>query len=172
MNLRPKTIFCDIDGTLIKHFGDIEYNYKNEPELLNNVLDTIKQWDKLNYKIILTTGRKESMRRRTEEQLSQLNIIYDLLIMGIANGDRVLINDRKKDGARNTAYSINVVRNKGFDNIDLNTQNVTINDLSLDKIYNDWGYEELIEVNDRYVVKKISYDKPVPLNDVYTACLE
>ena len=35
-----KTIFCDIDGTLIKHSGDV-YNHKLNPELLNNSIKTL-----------------------------------------------------------------------------------------------------------------------------------
>ena len=90
--IQPKTIFCDIDGTLVEHKGDIVKNYQESPSVLNNVLHTLKQWDKHNYKIILTTGRKESTRDATVKQLIELGIVYDQLIMGIPNGDRVLIN--------------------------------------------------------------------------------
>ena len=58
---QPKTIFCDIDGTLLKHMGDIALNYKETPIVLNNVVENIKQWEKQNYKIILVTGRKECL---------------------------------------------------------------------------------------------------------------
>ena len=37
---KPKTIFCDIDGTLIKHNGDIIKNYLNESVILDNVIET------------------------------------------------------------------------------------------------------------------------------------
>ena len=47
----PKTIFCDIDGTLIKHQGDVVKNFQNSPDILPNVIENIKQWEKLNYKI-------------------------------------------------------------------------------------------------------------------------
>jgi quercetin dioxygenase-like cupin family protein len=156
----PKTIFCDIDGTLLKHFGNIKDNIDNEPIILDNVLNTIHQWEKLNYKIILTTGRKECTRKITEEQLSKCGIVYDSLIMGITNGDRVLINDKKTNGISNTAYAINLVRNKGLANYNLNSKNVTIDDsLLFTKFEKPWGYEELIECNDRYVVKKLFMKK-------------
>ena len=155
MNI-PKTIFCDIDGTLLKHFGNIKDNIHNEPVILENVLNTIHQWEKLNYKIILTTGRKECIRKITEEQLLKMGIIYDTLIMGITNGDRVLINDKKTNGVNNTAYAINLVRNQGMKNLNLNSKNVTIDDSMLfQKIEKPWGYEELVECNDKYVVKKL-----------------
>ena len=115
----PKTIFCDIDGTLVNHCGDITHNILNEPVILENVIESIKQWDKLNYKIILVTGRKESYRKQTEIQLQSLGIAYDQLIMGITNGDRVLINDRKKNSLRDTAYAINITRNEGLKDINI-----------------------------------------------------
>jgi hypothetical protein len=122
----PKTIFCDIDGTILKHTGDIVKNYTCSSETLPNVIETFKSWDKNNFKIILITGRKESTRKYTEEQLGRLGIVYDELIMGLPNGDRVIINDKKPRHPRNTAYSINVVRNKGFENLDLISTNVTV----------------------------------------------
>jgi mannose-6-phosphate isomerase-like protein (cupin superfamily) len=74
--------------------------------------------------------------------------------MGLPNGDRVLINDKKPNGIRNTAYAINVVRNEGFEHIDLNSKHVTIPDK--DCVINEkmWVDERLIECNDKYVIKK------------------
>lgn len=156
MSSAPKTIFCDIDGTLLLHFGNIDDNVKKEPVILPNVLESIKQWEKLNYKIIIITGRKESMRKATEEQLFNAGIVYDSLVMGITNGDRIIINDKKPNGIRNTAYAINLVRNKGLVNYNLNSNNVTIDDsLLFTKIEKPWGSEELIECNDKYVVKRL-----------------
>ena len=148
---RPKTIFCDIDGTLIKHHGDIVRNLNDSPELLPGALESVKAWDKLNYRIILTTGRKESSRTQTEAQLASLGIMYDQLVMGITNGDRVLINDKKPAGLANTARAVNLVRNGGLTNIDVTTSPEAIG-ARIDK---PWGYEELIEHNANYVVKKL-----------------
>ena len=152
----PKTVFCDIDGTLVEHKGDIVKNYQEDSIILLNVVETIKQWDKLNYKIILTTGRKESTRESTQKQLATLGIVYDTLIMGIPNGDRVLLNDRKTNSPRNTAYAINLVRNQGLEHVNLTSKNVTIPDSYLfTRVEKPWGYEELVECNDKYVVKKL-----------------
>jgi len=120
----PKTIFCDIDGTILFHKGDIVKNVQEEPIILPNVIESIKQWERLNYKIILTTGRKECTRKQTEQQLSNLGIVYDLLIMGITNGDRIIINDKKPNGVKNTCYAINLVRNKGMENINLESMEI------------------------------------------------
>lgn len=156
---QPKTIFCDIDGTLLKHTGDILLNMKLN-EVLPNVNQTIRQWDRNNYRIILTTGRKESTRQQTVDQLKAAGIIYDQLIMGLPNGPRVLINDKKEKGIDNTAYAVNLVRNEGLEHLDLTSKNVTVPDSSLfDRVDKPWGYEQLLECNDKYVVKKLFMTK-------------
>lgn len=155
----PKTVFCDIDGTLLPHTGNIIDNiYTSEP--LKNVINTIRQWDTLNYKIILTTGRQESTRKQTEKQLLDVGIVYSELIMGLPNGPRVLINDKKTHGVENTAYAINLVRNGGLENVDLHSRHVSVPDTHIfSKVEKPWGYEELVEINDKYVVKKLFMKK-------------
>jgi len=158
--MEPKTVFCDIDGTLLTHTGDITKNTTDLTPPLPGVLNAIRAWDRANYRIILTTGRKESTRAATEQQLRHAGIVYDDLIMGLPNGDRVIINDRKTDGTRNTAYAVNVVRNKGLEKVDLSADDVTIPDsFRFTRVEKPWGYEELIECNDKYVVKKLFMTK-------------
>jgi len=114
---RPKTIFLDIDGTLVEHSENIIEQFKKTPKLLDGTLETITEWDKKGYNIILTTGRREGMRKVTESQLLELGIIYDQLIMGIGGGTRVLVNDRKKGKDFDTAISINLTRNEGISSL-------------------------------------------------------
>ena len=152
----PKTIFCDIDGTLWNHVGAVSKQAAVESHyVLPNTLEAIDTWDKLGYKIILTTGRKESMRKVTESHLQDLGIAYDQLIMGLGGGDRIIINDRKPKGDKNTCFAINVVRNKGIPHLDFTTKHVTISDNQPKEVIKPWGKEELIEYNDKYVVKKL-----------------
>lgn len=108
-----KTIFCDIDGTLLKHRGGLHEITQNGAELLPNVIHAISIWKGNDYKIILTTGRPESMRELTIEQLNSVGIFYDMLIMGLPRGERIIINDSKPDRTK-TAAAINLERNKGF----------------------------------------------------------
>ena len=117
---RPKTIFCDIDGTLIEH-RPLEESAKGDyvPKLLTGTLEKIREWDMKGYNIILTTGRRESSRRATEKQLASLGIFFDHLIMGIGGGDRVLINDRKPGSEKDTCFSYNIDRNNGISDIDI-----------------------------------------------------
>jgi mannose-6-phosphate isomerase len=153
-----KTVFCDIDGTLLEHTGSIQSNCTGSPRLLPGAVDAIREWDRNNYRIVLTTGRKESTRRETEAYLTEMGIHYDHLIMGLPNGDRVLINDKKPHGVRNTAYAINLVRNQGVEHVSLGGKHVTLADRFVPesgRFEKPWGYEELVDVNDKYVVKKL-----------------
>jgi ribonucleotide monophosphatase NagD (HAD superfamily) len=114
---RPKTIICDIDGTLIDHQAPGTRNFK-EPSLLPGVMKKFQEWDAKGYNIILITGRRESARLETEKQISGFGLFYDQLIMGVGGGERILINDVKPTGQR-TAFAINVDRDKGLDGITL-----------------------------------------------------
>ena len=98
---------------------------------------------------------KQRERKKTENELLRLGIVYDQLIMGLGGGVRILINDRKPNGLKNTCYAVNVVRNKGIQYYDFTSNFVTISDEQPKKVEKPWGREELIEYNDHYVVKKL-----------------
>ena len=106
-----KTIFCDIDGTLLKFSGDSGFMNNTMP--LKGVVDTMLQWHIKGYKVILVTGRPEPYRQRTEEQLQEVGVMYDQLVMGVGTGPRYLINDVTPEG-KQTAFGISVEKNKGF----------------------------------------------------------
>ena len=63
MNNKPKTIFCDLDGTLIKHCNPVEIQ---DPNLILEVLegthDKLREWDNKGYTIIITTGRTDILQ--------------------------------------------------------------------------------------------------------------
>jgi hypothetical protein len=116
---RPKTIFLDIDGTLIEHCGNISEQFTKTPKLLEGTLEKLSEWDQKGYNIILTTGRREGVRDITVKQLAELGIFYDQLIMGLGGGVRVIVNDRKKNKTDDTAIAINLDRNEGIRNVNL-----------------------------------------------------
>ena len=119
MDTRPKTIICDIDGTLVEHMSPHKACHPDSKMiLLPGTIDKLLEWERSGYRIILLTGRKESMRQVTEQQLKEVGIFYDLLIMGIGGGVRYLINDYKPDGTE-AAFAINIERNKGIKNINI-----------------------------------------------------
>lgn len=115
---KPKTIFCDIDGTILKHSHSFSNVTDCEPILLDGVLKKFNEWDSYGHKIIFTTARKESARSLTELHLKSLGLSWDQLIMGISSGQRVLINDKYLPGDADRALSINVITDNGFKNID------------------------------------------------------
>ena len=114
---RPKTIFLDIDGTLIEHSGDINKQITETSTLLPGTLEKLAEWDRKAYKIILVTGRKESARIATEKQLFKLGVFYDQLLMGIGGGIRILINDKKEGKEDETAIAISLKRNQGISSV-------------------------------------------------------
>lgn len=119
MDNRSKTLFIDIDGTLLKHHGVGNDQSRIAPELLPGVRDRFDEWDRKGYRFILVTGRHESERLLTEQQLRDIGIVYDQLIMGIGGGQRVLINDYKLHSTDATAVAICIERNKGIEGIEV-----------------------------------------------------
>ena len=118
---KPKTILCDIYGRLCRYpysaeMGSYEFD-ENNMTPLPGTIQKLWDWDKAGHMIILTTGRKEGMRRITEKQLESAGIIYDKLIMGIGGGTRVLINDLKPDRKGDTAIAINLKRDIGVKDV-------------------------------------------------------
>lgn len=83
--------------------------------LLPGTRKKFMEWRSKGYTIILATGRPLS-REHTVHQLAQAGIPYDLLVMGVGGGKRVLINDKKPDGSL-TAAAYNLERNVGIADI-------------------------------------------------------
>lgn len=115
----PVTIISDIDGTLVAHTGDITNLHLKPLQLLPGIKDKLQEWDRRKCKLILITGRRESTRKATEKQLSEVGIVFDQLIMGVSNASRVLINDRKPDSDQDTCFAINVDRNVGLEGVEI-----------------------------------------------------
>ena len=120
MTNKSKTIFCDLDGTLVKHSNPVEVQNPNlELEVLPGTHDKLREWDSKGYYIIIITGRKRSAREATKKQLSKAGILYDELIMGFGGAYRYIINDTKSNSDDNTCFSINVKRNEGIARIEI-----------------------------------------------------
>ena len=88
------SIFCDIDGVLLKHSDHSNNNVEKNLPLINNI-KALNNLRKENHKVILTTARSPKYRAGLERLLKDFNIQYDYLICGLASGPRILINDRK-----------------------------------------------------------------------------
>jgi len=148
MNPIPKTIFCEIDGVILS--DRIRF-----PVCLDGVQAQFSKWKKLEYKVVLTTSRPESRREETEYLLRHFGLEYSTMLMGLPEGgDRVVIT--AKSGIENAAFALNLVRNGGMGEVEVESANTTIPDRFLfEKVEKPWGYEELVECNDKYVVKKL-----------------
>jgi len=113
-----KTIICDIDGTIIEYMGGGHTAIiENEHQILPGVRERFREWECAGHRIILITGRRESVRDRTESELRRLGIPFDMLLMGHADSGRILINDI---GSKVKAHAVNVTRDAGWNEIDWN----------------------------------------------------
>ena len=110
-----KTIICDIDGTIFKYSPrGTDQIMNEEPVLLPGIKEKFNEWEMAGHRIIIITGRRESLRRWTEIQLTDAGIAFDTLLMGHADEGRVLINDMNFN-YKIKAYVANLLRDKGFD---------------------------------------------------------
>jgi hypothetical protein len=143
-----KTYFIDIDGILIHHYDKGLYGQMSSVTSVGSAGLLLREIEKSGGKIILTTGRKESMRGLTERQLEGLRFYYDELVMGCNRGPRVLINDLKPSSDTKTAYSFNLFRNK-------------IDASEIEKIITpceerEWGNFSTLSYCDKYHIKEIN----------------
>jgi len=113
-----KTVICDIDGTLVTYRKDSKGIISHTHEELPGVVEKLNRWENQGCRIILMTGRRESLRKITEDALVDLGIPFDMLLMGFADTGRVLIND---EGSKIKAHSVSLPRNEGFNNFDWKT---------------------------------------------------
>ena len=115
---KVKTIFCDIDGTILRQvpFNELdEYNF----EVLPGAREKFEEWLEAGHYIVITTARPESYRDLTIRQLGRAGLSPHQLVMGIGRGGRILINNNSSnepDVAR--AIAIPVAKDAGFEKSD------------------------------------------------------
>lgn len=116
-----KTIFCDIDGSLIYQVPFDEFD-ENKVEVLPGVAEKFKEWKDADHYIVLTTARPEELREGTIKQMQLAGIHYHQLVMGIGREERYLINNSAKLTPEiSRAIGISVKRDGGFNDIDFNS---------------------------------------------------
>lgn len=111
---RPGCVLVDIDGTIAQHTGDMKQVFASPLALLPGTREIWGEWIRRGYRVVVTTGRRESMRAVTAKQLADAGLQYDQLVMDCGPGFRILYNDVKPGDPRPTAYAVNVERNKGM----------------------------------------------------------
>lgn len=110
-----KTWIIDLDGTIFPHNNYLLDNEGIKEKPLKNVVKFINKIPKDDV-IIILTARKEKYRSYTIKHLKRSKIRFNLLIMDLPSGERILINDMKPSGLK-TAYAINVKRDAGLKDI-------------------------------------------------------
>lgn len=104
-------IFCDIDGTLVKaqsRFGD--YNYGTEPVVLQENYNRIKEYYDKGAQVIFITARPSDYFNETNKMLLKLGFDNAMLIMGVNNAARIVINDYNDANPYPRAIAYNVKR--------------------------------------------------------------
>ena len=107
-----KTLFIDIDGTLVLNSGEYSKKKWGETDQIKKNVDFLKDLYKTGtIQIILTTARKKKYEKQTIEQLKKFEIPYDNIIFDLFHCKRFLINDYAETNPYPSAIAINLSRN-------------------------------------------------------------
>ena len=89
-----KTLFVDIDGTLVKNSGQYFLpTWGTTAPLTKNVSHLNRLHATGRVRIILVTSRLEKFRDATLKQLELYGVMYDQILFGMLHASRVVIND-------------------------------------------------------------------------------
>lgn len=119
------TIFCDIDGTLF-HYRKYGTYETTSTIKIQDTIDIINKAYINGHYIILTTARPEHTRTLTCAELNTNKVRYHLLIMGVARGPRIVINDNEHSDI-DKAHAFCVERNNTLNKDDTKTLNTLLN---------------------------------------------
>jgi hypothetical protein len=107
-----KTLFVDIDGTIVKNSSSYLKPYIGETDALIENVNYLKELISTNrVELILTTSRPEEYRDITKKQLFELGLEYRELIMGLQHSKRIIINDFSNTNPYKSCEAINIPRN-------------------------------------------------------------
>lgn len=114
--IKKGTVFCDLDGTLIKHVP-VPSQSGDDIELLEGSVEKLKEYRKNGYVIVLTTGRTQSNIIGVHEKLRSMGLEFDQIICDLPIGPRHLINDSKEKEIRAIAHAL--IRDTGIKNVEI-----------------------------------------------------
>lgn len=126
----PKAIICDLDGTLCLMNGRSPFDASRCDEDLPNipVVNMVKNYHHLGYKIILASGREDTFKPQTLLWLEKYEVSYELLIMRKAG-------DFRKDAIIKKEIFTNHIEGKYYVELVLDDRNQVVdlwrNDLHL-----------------------------------------
>jgi hypothetical protein len=118
-NMKPKTIFSDIDGTLV-HQVRFEEIDPYSSVALPGAVEKMNQWYNEGHHIVLTTARPEYLRNTTVLEMTLLGIPFHQLVMGIGRAERILINNASEERPEEKrAIAFQVEKNGGLENVNI-----------------------------------------------------
>ena len=112
--LMKGTIFCDLDGTLIRHVP-IPSESGGDIELLDGSVEKMKEFRKKGYALVLTTSRTQANIFGVLEKLLSLGLECNQILCDLPIGPRHLINDSKDTEIRAFAHPLD--RDAGIKNV-------------------------------------------------------
>lgn len=113
LSVLPRTWLIDIDGILFPHNEYLKGKRGRSPMRALDGSAKFVAGIPTRDVVILLTSRKRAFRSRTVRDLRREGIRYDLLIMDLPLGERVLINDAKPRGL-GTAHAVVLRRDVGL----------------------------------------------------------
>jgi uridine kinase len=113
---RKATIFCDLDGSLIKHVP-VPLDSGEDIEILEGSVEKLRNFRNNGYYLVITTSRPQSSVFGVIEKLRKMGLEFDQIVCDLPVGPRHLINDSKGDEVRAIAHVLE--RDGGIKNIDL-----------------------------------------------------
>lgn len=106
------TLFVDIDGTLVENCSEFFSPAWGESGPLQDNINKINQmYDSGKSQVILTTSRKSTYKKQTENQLKRLGVKYHNIIYDLYHAKRIIINDYAQTNPYKSCDSINIRRN-------------------------------------------------------------
>lgn len=107
-----KTLFVDLDGTLVTNTSHLFPPYIGEGKPLQSNIDYLnKLYSTGRVKIIITTSRPKEFYNKTIDELQEKQIPFDDIVMGLPHAQRILINDFAKSNPYPSCSALNIPRN-------------------------------------------------------------
>jgi len=110
------TVFCDLDGTIIKHV-QLPTETGEEIRILQGSVEKLREFREKDYFLVLTTSRPQSKVFVALEVLKREGIEFDQVICDLPVGPRHLINDSKDTQVRAIVHALE--RDSGIKDISL-----------------------------------------------------
>jgi len=110
------TVFCDLDGSLIKHVP-VPSETGEEMEIIEGCVEKLREFRDKGYFLVLTTSRPQNKAFGVVEKLRLMGLEFDQIVCDLPVGPRHLINDSKDGKVRAIAHVLK--RDEGIRDIHL-----------------------------------------------------